>query len=286
MALYVSELSYDGTFEGLLTILAGVCRGDPPPNRIRRFFPRGGPDQPDLFGSGGLPGGIFCPASGEEAAVLAEEFFELSAGAYDSFLCGWMSEFPIEAECICFGGRIFAAAHSAAKAAGGGMDSPEARRGAERAAADRGNPDVRAVLDAAYKVRHETDRLFGFLRFSLDSRGTYIARCAPDYFVLPRLAGHFSRRFGDAPWLIIDEKRELCLWGDGRGEPRLLSPAALPRETAFSGGESGKVPDPWEELWRTYHRSINNPRRKNPGLQRQFMPARYWKYLPEMGGIE
>ncbi|MDR2069323.1 MAG: TIGR03915 family putative DNA repair protein [Spirochaetaceae bacterium] len=274
------ELSYDGTFEGLLTILAGVCRGAPPPDRIRRVPPRETPDHGDLFGPGGLPGGIFCPASGEEAASLAEEFFELSAKAYDSFLCGWMSEFPIEAECVRFGGGLF----SAAEAAAGGRGSPEARQGAERAASDRGNPAVRTVLDAAYKVRHEADRLFGFLRFKPDSRGTYVARCAPDHFVLPRLAGHFSRRFGAAPWLIIDEKRELCLRGDGSGGPPLLIPAALGRETASSGAEEpGAGEDPWEELWRTYHGSINNPRRKNPGLQRQFMPARYWKYLPEMG---
>ncbi|MFP3090708.1 TIGR03915 family putative DNA repair protein [Treponema sp. TIM-1] len=272
-------VSYDGTFEGLLTILAGVCRGAPLPDRIYRILPREAPDQGDLFGFGGLPEGDFCPSSGEEAAALAEAFFELSAAAYDSFLCGWMSELSLEAECIRFGGRLFSAARAAAAGAGTGMDSPEARRGAERAATDRGIPAVRTVLDAAYKVRHETDRLLGFLRFRSDTRGTYMARCAPDHFVLPRLAGHFSRRFGDAPWLIIDEKRGLCLVGDGKGEPRLLSPAALPRETAFfRGGE-----DPWEELWRTYHGSINNPLRKNPGLQRQFMPARYWKYLPEMG---
>ncbi|MDR0623153.1 MAG: TIGR03915 family putative DNA repair protein, partial [Treponema sp.] len=282
----VVRLSYDGTFEGLLTILAGVCRGGPLPDRLTRIPPGTEPEQPDLFGPGGLPGDALCPASREDAAALAEEFFELSAGAYDSFLCGWMSEFPIAAECIRFGGKVFSAARSAA--ACGGMDSPEARRGAERAAADRGDADVRAVLDAAYKVRHETDRLSGFLRFRPDSRGIYIARCAPDHFVLPRLAGHFSRRFGETPWLIIDEKRGLCLLGDGGGEPRLLNPAALSQQTIPWGTEepglskeSGK--EFWEELWRTYHASINNPLRKNPGLQQQFMPLRYRKYLTEMG---
>lgn len=285
------RLSYDGTFEGLLTILAGVCRGDPLPDRLTRIPPGTEPEQPDLFGPGGLPGDAFCPASREDAAALAEEFFELSAGAYDSFLCGWMSEFPIAAECIRFGGKVFSAARSAAEAAGGGMGSPEARDGADRAAAGRGDPDVRTVLDAAYKVRYEAERLLGFLRFRPDCRGIYIARCAPDHFVLPRLAGHFFRRFGETPWLIVDEKRGLCLRGDGRGEPRLLNPAALSQETSPGGTEepglsSGEDPGdlPWEELWRTYHASINNPLRKNPGLQRQFMPLRYRKYLTEMGG--
>ncbi|MDR2103675.1 MAG: DUF4130 domain-containing protein, partial [Treponema sp.] len=65
------------------------------------------------------------------------------------------------------------------------------------------------------------------------------------------------------------------------GEP----PRLFPLETGFSGPipvlpETG--PDPWEDLWRNYHHAINNGDRKNPGLQRRFMPLRYWKYLPEM----
>jgi probable DNA metabolism protein len=39
--------------------------------------------------------------------------------------------------------------------------------------------------------------------------------------------------------------------------------------------------DGWEELWRTYHRSITIENRKNPELQKRFMPTRYWKYLTE-----
>jgi probable DNA metabolism protein len=47
---------------------------------------------------------------------------------------------------------------------------------------------------------------------------------------------------------------------------------------------TGEVPasSQWEDLWRTYHHSVNNEDRKNPNLQRQFMPVRYWKYLTEM----
>jgi probable DNA metabolism protein len=162
------------------------------------------------------------------------------------------------------------------------MGSPEARRGAERAAADRGDDAVRTVLGAAYKVRHEVHRILGFLRFRPDSQGTYIARCSPDHFVLPLLAAHFSRRFGDAPWLIIDEKRGLCLHGAGTGEPRLLN---APPGAAGRPGLRDEAPpnrDPWEDLWRIYHSAINNPRRNNPALQRQCIPVRYWKYLPEL----
>jgi probable DNA metabolism protein len=173
---------------------------------------------------------------------------------------------------------------------------PEARHGAEQAAFDRGDPDVRTVLEAAYKARHEIDRLMGLLRFSPRSwHGSpgggpvYVARCSPDHYILPGLAEHFTRRFGDCPWAIIDEKRHLILFRQPGGEARLVPAAAghspVPGHPAPDRGcpsDSGRPTDDFEDLWRNYHRSVNNPDRNNPALQRQFMPRRYWKYLPEL----
>jgi hypothetical protein len=61
---------------------------------------------------------------------------------------------------------------------------------------------------------------------------------------------------------------------------------------SVSGGEVRLLPlpedqmefpeaDPWEELWRGYCQPISGKSRARPALQRQFMPRRYWKYLPE-----
>jgi probable DNA metabolism protein len=49
-------------------------------------------------------------------------------------------------------------------------------------------------------------------------------------------------------------------------------------EESAKGSENN---DEWEELWKHYHKTINNEDRDNPGLQKQLMPKRYWKYLPE-----
>jgi probable DNA metabolism protein len=194
----------------------------------------------------------------------ARRLFELSFNAFDLFLHAWLSELPVEKETIRFGRRVLSAAEGAAVG--------EQKSLAERAAADRGDSDTLAVLAAAYKVQLEVDRMRGLLRF-FPCDGVYAARCAPDHFVLPALERHFSARFGETSWAIIDEKRELCL---SRMPPE---PAKLVREGAKAQGAGG---DGWEELWRHYHSTINNEERKNPGLQRQFMPKRYWKYLPEM----
>jgi probable DNA metabolism protein len=263
-------LIYDGSFEGLFAVLAGMCRGGPVPDRVIRQSP-GISGQPELFGGAGTEGSGLSGtgAAGREDAVraLEAEFFEASAGAYGSFLHAWMSELPIERELLVFARRVI----TAARKAGG----PGARAAAEAAATDRGDPAVRTVLAAAYRVSREMHRLLGLLRFSPGSDGSYHARCGPDHFVLPALAGHFYRRFGETPWIIIDEKRRIALVRESRAEPRLIP---------WAGDPPGENPgaDPWEALWRHYHGVINNEQRRNPALQKQCMPLRYWKYLPEM----
>jgi probable DNA metabolism protein len=133
--------------------------------------------------------------------------------------------------------------------------------------------------DTAYKMWKEYDRLRGFLRF-IPEGNCYTARCAPDYCILPLLADHFLHRFGETPWRIIDEKRGMVLRREQGKPPVLERIPRNPRETA--GTEDGGTDDAWEKLWKNYHRSVNNESRANPALQRQFMPRRYWKYLPEM----
>jgi probable DNA metabolism protein len=314
---------------------------------------RGGPAVPALAYS--LP--LFPELRYSPAAVLLHE---LSADAFGALVHAWMSELPIGAEMLRFAWNVIFAARGAAKrgevpggetplrrpgepakAAGAGAAAgtavpakasavespgwaalPEARLGADRAAANRGDPDVRTVLEAAYKVRRETDRLMGLLRFSPCPRNgapggetpgggfpgagvppgggsaggsggfVYIARCSPDHHILPGLAEHFSRRFGEYPWAVIDEKRNLVLAGEPGEEARLFPLPGYGPAGSFSPGgspDSGRPPaadspagsDYIEDLWRNYHRSINNPDRNNPALQRQFIPRRYRKYLPE-----
>jgi len=193
------------------------------------------------------PGGINLSGLCEPARRLHGR----SVSAFDAFVHAWMSELPVEAELIRFGRKVFAAAE---------------------AATDRGDPDVRAVLDAAFKAWREIDRLRGLLRFSPDTEGLYIARCQPDHFALPALGEHFTRRFGETPWAVIDEKRGICLC-------RLN---AAPFTLCNFDRHSGAGHDEWEGLWRLYHKTINNESRNNPELQRRFMPKRYWKHLTEL----
>jgi probable DNA metabolism protein len=298
------EYVYDGSLEGLFAILDQICRADDPaaapPGRVRgparRCWETQAQEavQPDLFGEsppGGPnpslspgappPGSAAFLAAASEAIVTgaipdipaARRLYDLSANAYDCFVHGWMSEFPIEAELVHFAWKVL----DAGRQTPGGFSSPEARRAAEEAAADRGDPDVETTLEAAHKVWKELDRLRGLLRFSPGPTGVHIARCAPDHFVLPGLAGHFRIRFGESAWAIIDERRGLALVRAPGADARLVPLT----ETDHGIAGPGRNGDTWEELWRSYHKIINNETRANPRLQKQLMPRRYWKYLPE-----
>ena len=239
--------------------------------------------QGDLFGGDGkekleFPGideadilvitGLYSPEGINFSALPsnARRLFELSVNAFGAIVHAWMSELPIQAEIIRFGQRVLAATE---------------RQAADRAATDRGDPDTRTVLDTAHKVWHEIHRLLGLLRFSTDENGMYIARCEPDHFVLPAFGPHFRERFGETSWVIIDEKRRLCLRRVAQAPFELLPHTASLSTSAADVRNRGKTEE-WEKIWRHYHRTINNESRNNPRLQRQFMPERYWKYLPEL----
>jgi len=198
----------------------------------------------------------------------ARDFYELDAGAFYTFIHAWMSELPIEKEMLAFGRKIIAETEK--------YSTPDdKRRAAQRAASDRSDENILTVLNTAAKVQYEIHRMMGLLRFSPDKTGMYTAVFTPDYFILAALKQYFTDRFGDTAWAVIDKKRALRLY-------RLPGECAkLVKQDEINFGNTAEGGG-WEDLWRHYHKTINNESRKNLSLQRQFMPVRYWKYLPEM----
>jgi len=241
--------------------LQGELFGDPVYNETR-FSP---PDKADiaimaaLHASGGMDLTVLPPH--------ARRLFELSANAFEAIVHAWMSELSITEEAIRFGQKILAAARQCA------VDAQ--RQAADTAATDRGDADTRAVLEAAHKVWHEMHRMMGFLRFCPDENGVYIARCEPDHLVLPALAPHFRERFGQTPWAMIDEKRRLGISCSGAKLEFFIT-------SENTASPENQPNSEWENMWRHYHKTINNESRNNPDLQRRFMPQRYWKYLTEL----
>jgi hypothetical protein len=240
--------------------------------------------------------------TGIDFSVLQPEilgFFELSRDAFGAIAYAWMSELPVTGQIIRFGKKILASQNTVTKTiepARRGRLEPQPsppvgegspletaqRKAAQIVATDRGDPDVQTVREATYKVWHEIHRLMGLLRFCPDQKGVYIAQCEPDHFILPALGPHFMERFGETPWVIIDNKRRFSL-GCEAGQPgasgrTIVFSTNTENMFSFEKGQAGE----WENLWKHYHKTINNESRNNPDLQKRFMPTRYWKYLSEL----
>lgn len=163
-----------------------------------------------------------------------------------------------------------------------------------------GDPVVKAVEAAERRVGCEAHRLTGLIRFSEvlnvnDGNMLLYAKIEPDNDVLEFLAEHFSDRFKSEPVVIHDLRRGKALFAYNRK----WEIAGLPADVlgkkysdADAGAGSGQAPRlefssrerDYSALWKQYFEVMATRERINPGCQRQFMPARYWKHLTELNG--
>lgn len=134
--------------------------------------------------------------------------------------------------------------------------------------------NVKPVHTIAAAVEWEAARFLGLIRFQ-EIKGILYASFEPDNAILGLLADHFLDRLHGEPWIIHDTKRNqaiLCNGNKWRMVPfRRDFALTLPREELAI-----------QELWRGYFTHIAIPERKNPRLQAQYMPKRYWKGLIEV----
>ena len=127
-----------------------------------------------------------------------------------------------------------------------------------------------AVCYAAASVHPEKGTaIFYLLRRALE-KGRIDTR------VLELLAPHFSDRFQNENWMIYDKKRQKVLAHEQGGECTVYIQAVLNTQ------ETDPVQsDEYENLWKAFCSHITIPERKNPGLQRQFVPLKFRSNMPE-----
>lgn len=251
------DYTYDGTFEGLLTVLFAVYDWRAAPNSI----------QPAAAAQSGL----FAPpaplATDEAAAarvwdgLLRTMDAEARARLYHVFL----SE-DAERELL-----IFRYVDLALRA---GRDIAENYTEAT----------VRRVQRLAQQMFREKHRMEAFVRFEKTRDGLFHATIEPDYDVLPLIAPHFTKRYADQRWLIYDRRRRYGLYYDlTRTDVVQFEEAGAP--VPATGAVAATVLDEREPLfqvlWQVYFDHVNIPERRNLKLHRRHMPLRYWKYLSE-----
>lgn len=147
---------------------------------------------------------------------------------------------------------------------------------------DYSNAAVLTVVQTAKKVYREKHRMEAFVRFQLTADNLYYAICQPDFNVLPLIQKHFKDRYADQRWLIYDSSRKYGIYYNLSVVENVIVSF---NEQTSKGKNIEVITDEKEELyqrlWQQYFSSVNIAARRNTKLHIQHMPKRYWKFLPE-----
>lgn len=127
---------------------------------------------------------------------------------------------------------------------------------------------------AASKVSTEMHRMLGLCRFSKTAQNYYLCKITPDHNILTLIAPHFSARMPDRLWIIADTRRALAAIYDW--EKWFVVSSHLSKNIPYSEDEKQ-----CRILWKKYFDTIAIAGRRNPKLQKNMMPQRYWKNLTE-----
>lgn len=142
-----------------------------------------------------------------------------------------------------------------------------------------GNPYVNRVFQLARSSGNEAHHLLGFLRFSELENGTLFSRIHPKNNVLSILADHFTDRLPMENFIIYDENRKTAaLHKKGSGYLLAEVPDA---DEDFMNRFSDKELE-YRSLWLEFFHSIAIEARKNPKLQSQNIPKRFWPDTVEL----
>jgi len=237
--------TFDGTFNGFLCLIHESARRKERPEGIRG----GGENQPLFFDTVQTATDERLAASVRAALAARLSRRVLTTGYY-----AFLSVIPGREMAVY---RYFALAWTMGPGAAGLLADGR----------------VRAVHEAGRAVSRERHRFLGLLRFS-ELGGVLYAPFEPEGDILPLVAGHFALRLGAERWIIHDT---------GRNTAAVFENGTW-RVTAFR--TAGPLPLSGKEreirdLWKRYFSSTAVQTRKNPELQRQFMPKKYWKHLPQ-----
>ncbi|HOO85015.1 MAG TPA: TIGR03915 family putative DNA repair protein [Prolixibacteraceae bacterium] len=147
------------------------------------------------------------------------------------------------------------------------------------------DPIILEIRKASRRVTQEAMRMLQFVRFQLTKDGFYFAAMRPRYDVLPMTLKHFRDRFADQQWVLYDLQRDYGFYYN------LETIDEITLDQKMFNLETGKAhnnilqenEEAYQSLWNNYCHNITIRERLNHKCQKNHMPKRYWKFLPEKG---
>ncbi len=136
------------------------------------------------------------------------------------------------------------------------------------------DPYVFNVFSLSQNVSRETDKMMGFMRFSIMEGGVQYCRFSPENNILPLTLSHFISRFPGIPMVIHDTGRRLLGVYDGKDRYIVSAEGFVPPKKSSDE-------ECFEGLWKLFYDTIGIKERKNLKLMKQLMPARYFRHVWE-----
>lgn len=134
-----------------------------------------------------------------------------------------------------------------------------------------GEESVCRVFELRQNVWNEAHKFYGFVRFCDSEEGILISKIHPKNQVLPLLAEHFSDRFPEENFVILDDNHEMGLFHE-KGRQWYLAP--LEKEVLEGIWEKERSFE-YEKLWKRFFQTIAISERENYKCQRNLCALRY-----------
>jgi probable DNA metabolism protein len=253
----MTQLTYDGTWEGFLTAVFEIYAG-----RLGDVY--------ITQEAAGLFESRLVTTDTARAARVEAGLRKMGGDLLGTLYSAFLSCLPVENHIL----GVIRSAFAGRNPLEDKVQGPMLDRTPGDATVDYADEDVRQVLYASRQTGMEINRFMGFVRFvRVDEQG-YAADIAPGPDILERLGNHFHERFQSQRFMIRDTQRRKILCSDEHGWwiVRLAPDDPMPPLP-----KDGVI----EELWKQYFKTIANPARKNLKLQQHFVPKKYRNNLTE-----
>lgn len=135
---------------------------------------------------------------------------------------------------------------------------------------------VNEVIKMSHRVGGEAHRMKGFTRFK-KMKHFYYSEIEPTNNVIWIIARHFKERLSNEYWIIKDIKREIYAVYNKKKIIFLKKDEVVKLNLDFSKEEML-----FEDLWKTFFKTVAIKERENKKCQMNHMPKKYWSNMLEM----
>ena len=142
-----------------------------------------------------------------------------------------------------------------------------------------GNPYIARVFELSRSTGNEAHHLLGFLRFQELENGVLFSAIHPKNQVISVLAEHFADRLPQEHFMIYDATHQIAAIHKAGSEYFLTDASNLNPDVITRLSPAEKE---YQKLWCGFFDSIAIEARKNPKLQSQNIPKRFWKDTVEL----